>query len=123
MKRAALASVAALWMAACAYGTDVYVKDAGTARPPDQTFFILQGHSSGSLPLDRELEAEVRRELTDRGLVETVPEEANCVVVLHSATPGTSSRRALYQGWGGWAWNSAGQGDLTDYKPGTLVVD
>ena len=123
MKRAALASVAALWMAACAYGTDIYVKDAGTMRRPDQAFFILQGHSSGSAPLDRELEAEVRRALTDRGLVETGPEEANCVVVLHSTTTGTSSRRALYEGWGSWDWNGVGQDEAADYKPGTLVVD
>ena len=123
MKPAVLATVAALWLSGCAYGTDVYVKDAGSARPPDQAFFILQGHSSGSSPLDRELEAEVRRELTDRGLVETGPEEANCVVVLHATTEGTSSRRALYQGWGGWDWSGAGEGDATGYKPGTLVVD
>ena len=120
MKRAALASVA-LWMAACAYSTDIYVKDAGAARPANQTFFVLQGHSSGMPSLDRELEAEVSRELTDRGFMETGPEEADRVVVLHSATVGTSSRRALYQGWGGWEWRSAG--DATDYKPGTLVVD
>jgi hypothetical protein len=112
-----------MWMAACAYGTDTYIRDAGAVRPPNQTFFFLQGHSAGSPSLDRELEAEVGRELTDRGLVETGPEEANCVVVLHSATAAATSRRTLYQGWGGWQWNGPGAGDATDYKPGTLVVD
>lgn len=91
------------------------------------TFFVLQGNSSGSTIVDRQLKADIETELTDNGLVAASPEEAQAVVVVHTATPAKHSRNAFYQGWGdGWDWRLAdapARNGTEDYKVGTLVVD
>src|SRR4030095_16352540 len=64
--------------------------------------------------------------LADRGLVETSPDEAEAVVIPHTATSAIHSRDGFYRGWGGWAWhtNDAQSRNGTEsYRPGTVVVD
>ena len=118
---------ACLVATACAHGIKVHPNEAsalGDARYI--TFFVLQGNSSGSTIVDQQLKADLEMELTDKGLVEASPEEAQTVVIVHTATPTTHSRDAFYQGWGGWAWRLAdtrAPGGTEDYKSGTVVVD
>jgi Domain of unknown function (DUF4136) len=84
------------------------------------TFFVLQGASSGSTMVDEQLQGEIKMALADRARVETSPEIAEAVVVIHVATADKHSRDAFYEGWGGWGWRIDGP---AIYKIGTVVVD
>jgi hypothetical protein len=84
------------------------------------TFFVLPGASSGNTTVDEQLQGEVKMALADKERVETSPEIAEAVVVIHVATPEKHSRDAFYDGWGGWDWRSDGP---ATYKLGTVVVD
>jgi len=130
MRKAQLGAILAtcLSMTACAYGITGYRNEASAfANARYATFFVLPGSSSGSTVVDRQLKADIEMELADRGLVATSPEEAQAVVIVHTATPMRHSRKAFYQGWGGgWDWRLADALVPTgteDYKVGTLVVD
>lgn len=91
---------------------------------PYATFFMLDGSSSGSRAIDREIKSDIESALADRGLIATSPQEAEAVVVAHTATPQAHSQDAFYNGWGGWHWrDSAGVPVPETYRPGTLVVD
>ena len=90
------------------------------------TFFVLPGHSSGDTSTDLRLKTAVVTALAEQGLIETSPEEAEAVVVIHMTTPGSRSREAFYQGWGGWAWRAAGarpRNGADTYAVGSVVVD
>jgi hypothetical protein len=125
--RLAVIGIAALSMASCAYGVKLHADDTRRAAASSFfTFFVLQGNSSGTSAIDRELKAEVEAALADCGMIATPPDEAKAVVIVHAATTTTHSRDTFYQGWGGWAWRLAGAGGMNPsetYKPGTIVVD
>lgn len=89
------------------------------------TFFMLDGNSSGNRAIDREIKSDIESVLANRGLIATSPEEAEAVVVAHTATAQTHSEDAFYNGWGGWDWrrNAAGAPIADIYRPGTLIVD
>ena len=121
------AGMAALWTFGCAHGIRIRAnetRDAAASRYV--TFFILEGNSSGMPMRDQLLKAEIVTALADRGLVETSPDEAEAVVVVHTATSAKHSRDSFYDGWGGWTWQVGGAhaiGGTENYKVGTLVVD
>jgi hypothetical protein len=129
MRRTPLVSLfaACLWTSACAYGITAHPNtSSAVADARYATFFVLQGNSSGSTTVDRQLRSDIEAELTDKGLVEASPEEAGAVVIVHTATPARHSRTAFYQGWGGWHWRIADPRTSNaddDYRPGTLVAD
>jgi hypothetical protein len=118
---------ASLWTTGCAYGIKVHSNEAsGAADSRYVTYFVLQGSSSGSTTADRQMKADIEVELTDKGLVEVAPEEADAVVIVHTATPAKHSRDAFYQGWGGWDLRLAdtrAPNGTENYSVGTVVVD
>jgi hypothetical protein len=97
----------------------------GQATPPSAyvTFFVLEGNAPDRADLDSQIKARIEMALADKGLVETSPQDAEAVVVIHTATPTKHSRSTLYDGWGGWQWRDDAHAGREDYKPGTLVVD
>ena len=65
-------------------------------------------------------------ELTGKDFIETAPDEAEAVVVVHTVTAAKHSREALYEGWGGWGWRLTDSHlpvRIDDYKVGTVVID
>jgi hypothetical protein len=97
---------------------------AGVSRY--NTYFILQGNSSGSAVTDQRIRTDLEAALDGKGWVDVPPNEAEAVVVAHAATGTTHTYQAFYAGWGGWPWQrtpGASAGRDGDYKPGTLVVD
>jgi hypothetical protein len=130
MRKAPLGTilVTCLWMTGCAYGIAGHRDEASAVADARYvTFFVLPGSSSGSMMVDRQLKADIETELGEKGLVATSPEEAQAVVIVHTATRGHHSRHAFYQGWGGgWDWrlpDALASKGTDDYKVGTLVVD
>ena len=79
--------IAALAMFGCAHSINLR-PDGTPARAPSGyvTFFILEGNSSDTPVRDQQVKVEIVAALADRGLVETSPEEAEAVVVVHTAT-------------------------------------
>jgi hypothetical protein len=119
--------IAALAMFGCAHSINLR-PDGTPGRAPSGyvTFFILEGNSSDTPVRDQQVKAEIVAALADRGLVETSPDEAEAVVVVHTATSAKHSRDSFYDGWGGWSWQVGGTTaarGTEDYKLGTLVVD
>jgi Domain of unknown function (DUF4136) len=116
-------SLVALWTIG---GASVHAADLQPTSPSVYvTFFILDGNTPDRTDLDSAIKAQIEIALADKGLVETSPEDAEAVVVIHTATRTRHSRAALYEGWGGWQWRGADAhaAGSEDYKPGTLVVD
>jgi len=111
----------------CVEGIELHTADTTlTAGSRYVTFFVMPGTPSGNPAVDAQLKAAVVTALADRGLVETSPDEAEAVVIPHTATSAIHSRDGFYRGWGGWAWhtNDAQSRNGTEsYKPGTVVVD
>ena len=122
----AAAGMSALMATGCAHGIRI---DTGTEPPPRlseyHTFFILPGHSSGSRDADQRIQSDISTAFEGKGWIEVPRNEAEAVVVIHTATPDSRTSAAFYQGWGGWGWRqtsspTAGSGD---YKVGSLIVD
>jgi len=119
--------IAALAMFGCAHSINLR-PDGTPGRAPSGyvTFFILEGNSSDTPVRDQQVKAEIVAALADRGLVETSPDEAEAVVVVHTATSAKHSRDSFYDGWGGWSWqvgSTTAVRGTEDYELGTLVVD
>jgi hypothetical protein len=97
----------------------------GQATAPSAyvTFFVLEGNAPERADLDSRIKARIEMALADKGLVETSPQDAEAVVVIHTATRTKHSRSALYDGWGGWQWRDPAHARAEDYKSGTLVID
>jgi hypothetical protein len=129
MRRAHVGAIlaACLWMTTDASGVTVHANEASAvAGARYVTFFVLQGNSSGSMTVDRQLRTDIETALTDKGFVEASSEEAQAVVIVHTASPAKHSRDAFYKGWGGWDWRLAdtrAPAGTEDYKVGTVVVD
>ena len=119
-------ALAAMSTIGCAYGMQRHPAAGMSKAAGYVSFFVVPGNASGNAELDRQINVEVVTALEDKGLVETPPEEAEAVIVIHSATPDKLSRDALYRGWGGWGWRAENTQTLNGtgtYKPGSLVVD
>jgi hypothetical protein len=120
-------SLATLTLVSGAYGINLCASDAGAMRLSRyHTFFILQGNSSGSPTEDQRIRADLETALDARGWVDVPRDEAQAVVVAHTATAEDHSYRTFYKGWGGWPWMEspgAASGVAKDYKVGTVVVD
>jgi hypothetical protein len=125
--RIAAAVIVVLGTHGCAHGIEL--RSTPLALSPASTyvtFFVLPGSPSGNADIDREFNAEIEAALADKGLVETSPEEAEAVVVVHTATPTRRSRDAFYQGWGGWAWrvpDTRSTAHNEEFAVGSVVVD
>src|ERR1051325_665848 len=88
------------------------------------TFFLFDAGASDGAGLDAGIKAQIEMELADKGLIETSPDDAEAIVITHTATREKHSRDSMYDGWGGWQWRAADpHARSEDYKPGTLVVD
>jgi uncharacterized protein DUF4136 len=122
------ACAAALLAAGCGYSiktsTD-YDREASFSNY--QTFYLLNGHSSGSAVSDQLVSIDVAAALTARGWREVPDSEAQAAVIIHAATRDKHSFETFYHGWGEWQWHWGGFADSTrfveTYKVGTLVVD
>lgn len=118
------AGLVALSTTACAYGVMLSNIDQ-SARVSTTTFFMLDGASSGSPDVDRQIKRDIREALADKGMIETSRDEGKAVVIANVATPAKQSRDAFYSGWGGWHWRQGADGSdgAESYTVGTLVVD
>lgn len=121
------AAIVVLSTFGCAQGLKLHSVGSGTSPASRYvTFFLLPGSSSGSPDIDRQLNAEIESALDEKGLVKTSPEEAEAVVIVHTATPARRSRQSFYEGWGGWAWRLPDTGSPAkseDFTVGSVVVD
>ena len=111
----------------CVEGIQLHTADTSLSTGSRYvTFFVMPGNPSGNPAVDGQLAAAVVTALTNRGLVETSPDEAEAVVIPHIATSSIHSREAFYRGWGGWAWHATdahSRNGIESYKPGGVVVD
>ena len=79
--------------AGCVERVPLHTADTNlTAGSGYVTFFVLPGNSSGNDDVDAQLKTAIVNALSDRGLVETPPQEAEAVVVPHTATSAIHSR-------------------------------
>jgi hypothetical protein len=92
---------ACLGMIACANGIKVQANEASAVTGAGYvTFFVLQGNSSGSTTLDRQLRTAIETALTDKGFVEASSEEAQAVVIVPYGQSGEALPRCLLRGMG-----------------------
>jgi hypothetical protein len=125
--RLTMAAAVVIATAGCVERVPLHTADTNLAAGSGYvTFFVLPGNSSGNVDVDAQLKTAIVNALADRGLVETTPQEAEAVVVPHTATSAIHSRDGFYKGWGGWAWhtNDAQSRNGTEsYNTGAVVVD
>jgi len=119
--------VAAIMTSGCAAGIKVQTDIAQPTLSQYHTYFLLPGHPSCDVDLDRRVEAEVTASLARRSWIEAPSDEAEAVVVINAATTEKHTDAAFYEGWGGWGWqqfkDTQASGPVHDYKPGAIVVD
>src|ERR1041384_6235637 len=102
----ATATAVVISVVGCVEGIQLHSYDTNLAAGSKYvTFFVMSGTRSGNPDVDEQLKAAVVTALDDRGLVATSPEEAEAVVVAHTATSTVHARDAFYRGWGGWEWH------------------
>ena len=125
--RLTMAAAVVIATAGCVERVPLHTADTNlTAGSGYVTFFVLPGNSSGNVDVDAQLKTAIVNALADRGLVETTPQEAEAVVVPHTATSAIHSRDGFYKGWGGWAWHTKdaqSRNGSESYATGAVVVD
>jgi len=120
----ALAGAVAL-AAACASNLRVRTdRDPSANFKQYRTFAMREGNSSGNPVMDRRIREDIVAALRAKGLDEVREENADLVVVPHTATRTVRTYDAFYERWSGWRWRWA-QPTLVenDFREGTLVVD
>ena len=125
--RYALIGLCTLLLTSCAHAHLPPAPEALTSGAPagDDTYFLLQGTSSGIAAIDRELESSLRLALADKGWLEVAPRDARTAIVTNVASASKRTPASFYAGWGGWQWQSAHTATKRNqaYAPDTLVVD
>jgi len=90
-----------------------------------RTFAIRDGNSSGNPVMDQRIREDIVRDLRARGLDEVRPENADLIVVPHTATRTQRTYQTFYNDWGGWRWRWAESPTtvVNEFRVGTLVID
>lgn len=90
-----------------------------------RTFAIREGNSSGNPVMDQRIREDLVAALREKGLDEVRPENADLIIVPHTATRTKRTYDAFYDTWGpGWRWRWAQPTYyVNEFREGTLVVD
>jgi uncharacterized protein DUF4136 len=90
-----------------------------------RTFAIREGNSSGNPVMDQRIREDIAAALKAKGLDEVRPENADVVVVSHTATRTQRTYETFYDNtWRGWRWRWTQPTVVVDeFQVGTLVVD
>ena len=90
-----------------------------------RTFAIREGNSTGNPVMDQRIREELVTAFKAKGLDEVRPENADVVVVPHTATRTARSYETFYDNtWAGWRWRWAQPTVVvSEFPVGTLVVD
>lgn len=124
--RYALIGTVAVAAAACASSLRVrtdYDRQANFKQY--RTFAIRQGNSSGNPVMDQRIKQDIASALRAKGLDEVREENADLVVVPHTATRTQRTYDTFYDNtWRGWRWRWAEPTVVVnEFQVGTLVVD
>lgn len=90
-----------------------------------RTFAIRDGNSSGNPVMDQRIKDDISTAMKARGLDEVRPENADLIIVPHTATRTKRTYDTFYDTWGpGWRWR-LGQPTVVvnEFQVGTLVID
>jgi len=128
--RLLLATIALLMLA----GPSVSAQEVETDHNPTfdfsqfRTFAVKVGTPWGDPQSETAAKAAFTKRLTSKGWRQADENSCDALVVLHGASPGKQTFRALYADWPGYGWHNVGAPALADstdydYKPGTLLVD
>jgi len=90
-----------------------------------RTFAIRDGNSSGNPVMDQRIKTDIASALKAKGLDEVRPENADLIVVPHTATRTKRTYDTFYDTWGpGWRWRWAQPAVVVnEFQVGTLVID
>jgi hypothetical protein len=90
-----------------------------------RTFAIREGNSSGNPVMDQRIREDITAALRAKGLDEVRPENADLIVVSHTATRTQRTYDTFYDNtWRGWRWRWAQPTVVVDeFQVGTLIVD
>jgi len=122
----ALLIAIAVTVAACASSLRVRTDyDRSANFKQYRTFAIREGNSSGNPVMDQRIREDIAAALRARGLDEVRPENADLIVVSHTATRTQRTYDTFYDNtWRGWRWRWAQPTVVVDeFQVGTLIVD
>ncbi len=89
-----------------------------------RTFAIRDGNSSGNPVMDQRIKEDIVAAFKAKGLDEVRPENADIIVVPHTATRTKRTYDTFYDSWGGWRWRWAQPTVVVnEFQVGTLVID
>lgn len=89
-----------------------------------RTFALREGTSSGNPVMDQRIREDIVAALRAKGLDEVRPENADLLVVPHTATRTKRTYDTFYDTWGGWRWRWAQPTVVVnEFQVGTLVID
>ena len=89
-----------------------------------RTFAIREGNSSGNPVMDQRIREDITSALKAKGLDEVRQENADLIVVPHTATRTHRTYETFYDTWPGWRWRWAQPTVVeNEFLVGTLVVD
>lgn len=124
--RYALIGTVAAATAACASSLRVRTDyDKAANFKQYRTFSIREGNSSGNPVMDQRIREDLVAAFRAKGLDEVRPENADVIVVPHTATRTQRTYDTFYDnGWNGWRWRWAQPTVVVnEFQVGTLVVD
>jgi len=90
-----------------------------------RTFALREGNSSGNPVMDQRIRQDLVAAFRAKGLDEVREENADIVIVPHTATRTKRTYDTFYDnGWGGWRWRWAQPTVVVnEFQVGTLIVD
>jgi hypothetical protein len=116
----------AIVAAACASSLRVRTDYDRTANFKQyRTFAIRDGNSSGNPVMDQRIKDDIVSAFKTKGLDEVRPENADILIVPHTATRTQRTYDTFYDNtWRGWRWRIAEPTVVVnEFQVGTLVVD
>jgi len=100
---------ATIFASACASSASLRVRsdaDPSADFKKYRTFALRDGNSSGNPVMDQRIKSDIASALRARGLDEVRPENADIIVVPHTATSTRRTYDTFYDSWGsGWRWH------------------
>ncbi len=98
--------------------------DRGANFKKYRTFAIRDGNSSGNPVMDQRIKDDIVAAFKMKGLDEVRPENADVIIVPHTATRTQRDYQTFYNAWGGWRWRWAQPTVVvSEFQVGTLVID
>lgn len=90
-----------------------------------RTFAIREGNSSGNPVMDQRIRENIAAEFKAKGLDEVRPENADIIVVAHTATRTARTYDTFYNSWGpAWRWRWAQPSVVVnEFQVGALIID